>query len=181
MTFLSQFAETAQTDTNLFSALGIDWRLLILQIVAFLILVAILGKFVYPWLMKQVDARQADIEAASTAAVQAQKLAQANQEKVAALLTEARKEAAEIVSTAKLESADMISVSEKRAQASAERIVAEAHDQLGKDIANARKQLHNDTLELVALATEKVVKAKLDKKADAALIETAVATSKAAK
>jgi len=177
MTFLSQFAETATPDANLFSALGIDWRLLIIQIIAFLILVAILGKFVYPWLMKQVDARQADIEAASEAAVKAQKSAQANQEKVAALLNEARKEAAEIVGTAKLESTAMLSASEKRAQTSAERIVAEAHAQIGKDVENARKQLYNDTLELVGLATEKVIHAKLDTKTDTDLIAKAVSTT----
>lgn len=175
MTFLSQFAEAATPEkANLFSALGIDWRLLILQIIAFLILVVLLGKFVYPWLMKSVDERQADIEAASEAAVKAQKAAQANQEQVAALLVQARKEAAEIVSTAKLESTEMLSASEKRALKSAERIVADAQDRLGKDVANARKQLYNDTLELVGLATEKIVGIKLDKKADSDLIAAAV-------
>lgn len=174
MTFLSQFAETAPAQANLFSSLGIDWRLLILQIIAFLILVALLGKFVYPWLMKSVDERQANIEAASKAAVKAQKDAQANQENVVALLLQARKEAAEIVSTAKLESVEMLSASEKRALKSAERIVADAHDQLAKDVTNARKQLYNDTLELVGLATEKVVGLKLDNKTDSDLIAAAV-------
>ena len=39
MNFLQTFAETAETDGGLFGALGIDWRLLILQIVAFLLLI----------------------------------------------------------------------------------------------------------------------------------------------
>jgi len=178
MTFLRQFAEATEAQGDIFSTLGIDWRLLIIQIVAFLLLVALLGRFVYPWLMKSVDERQANIEAASKAAVKAQKAAQANQEKVAELLAEARKEAAEIVSTAKLESAEMISTSEKRAQKSAERIVADAHDQLEKDVANARKQLYNDTLELVATATEKVIGTKLDAKTDSDLIANAVKAAK---
>jgi len=92
-------------------------------------------------------------------------------------LDEARKQAAEIVGTAKLESTEMLSASEKKAAATAERIVADAHDQLGKDIENARKVLHNDTLELVALATEKVISKKLDKKADGELIASAVKSS----
>ena len=178
MTFLRQFAEATEAQGDIFSTLGIDWRLLIIQIVAFLLLVALLGRFVYPWLMKSVDERQANIEAASKAAVKAQKAAQANQEKVAELLAEARKEAAEIVSTAKLESAEMISTSEKRAQKSAERIVADAHDQLDKDVANARKVLYNDTLELVGLATEKIIAKKLDKKADGELIASVIKAAK---
>ena len=72
MNFLQTFAETAETDGGLFGALGIDWRLLILQIVAFLIMVWVLGKFVYPWLMKSVDERQANIEAAAKAAKKAE-------------------------------------------------------------------------------------------------------------
>ena len=179
MTFLSQFAETTEAaQGDIFSTLGIDWRLLIIQIVAFLVLVFLLGRFVYPWLMKSVDERQANIEAASKAAVEAQKAAETNKEVVAELLAQARKEASEIVSTAKLESAEMVNASEKKAQKVAERIVADAHDQLGKDVANARKVLYNDTLELVGLATEKIIAQKLDKKADSELIATVVKAAK---
>jgi len=185
MTFLNQFAHeaTEEVQADLFTALGIDWRLLILQIIAFLILVYVLGRFVYPWLMKSVDERQANIEAGAKAAAKAQEAAEENKEQVAALLDEARKQAAEILGTAKLESSEMLSASEKKAQTTAERIVANAHDQLGKDVENARKVLYNDTLELVALATEKVVTKKLDKRADSDLIADAVKSSstKAAK
>lgn len=179
MTPLHQFAaETTSANKDLFTALGIDWRLLILQIIAFLLLVVLLGKFVYPWLMKSVDARQAGIEAAMKATAEAQKAAEANKEAVAELLAEARKEATEIVGTAKLESAEMISVSEKKAQKVAERIVADAHDQLDKDVANARKVLYNDTLDLVGMATEKIIAKKLDKKADSELIASVVKAAK---
>jgi F-type H+-transporting ATPase subunit b len=174
MTFLSQLAaaETTTTNNDLFTALGIDWRLLILQIIAFVILVALLGKFVYPWLMKSVDGRQAAIEATMKATAEAQKAAEANKEAVAELMAEARKEATDIIGTAKLEASEMVSASEAKAQKVAERIVADAHDQLDKDVANARKVLYNDTLELVGLATEKIIAKKLDKKADSELIES---------
>lgn len=179
MNFLRTFAaETTEASSDIFSALGIDWRLLILQIIAFIVLVFLLGKFVYPWLMKSVDERQANIEAAAKAAAKAQEAAEKNNEKVAELLAEARKEAADIVSTAKLESAEIVSTSEKKAVKSAEQIVANAHDQIQKDIDNVRKDLYNETLELVGLATEKVIGATLTKKADSELIASAVRESK---
>ena len=174
MNFLTQFAETAATNSNFFEALGIDWRLLILQIIAFLILVALLGKFVYPWLMKQVDERQADIEAAATAAVEAKKDAAASHEKTASLLAKARKEAAEIVSTAKLESQEMLTLSEKKAKRTAEQIVADAHVQIDADIARVKKELYNETLDLVTLATKKVIGNELDDKLDNKRIAAAV-------
>lgn len=178
MTFLSQFAETAAPQGDIFAALGIDWRLLILQIVAFLILVALLGKFVYPWLMKSVDERQANIEAATKAATKAQEAAAKNQEQVAELLALARKEAAEIVDTAKLESSEIVANSEKKARTNAEQIVADAQAQIQKDVENVKKDLYNETLELVSLATEKVVGAKLAKSVDNDLIASAIKESK---
>lgn len=173
---LTQLA--AASGSNIFTSLGIDWQNLILQAVAFLVLVFVLGKWVYPWLMKSVDERQAGIEAAAKASVDAQKAAEANKEAVAELLSEARKEANEIIGTAKLESAEMISNSEKKAQKAAERIAKDAHDQLDKDVVNARKVLYNDTLELVGAATEKIISKKLDKKTDSELIESVVKAAK---
>ena len=170
MNFLTQFAEAAETNNDLFGALGIDWRLLVLQVVAFLILVWLLGKFVYPWLMKSVDERQKDIEAAAKAAKKAQESAAESQAETAELLAEARKEAAEIVATAKLEAGEMVSTSEAKAKSTAEKIVADAHAQIEKDIDKARRELHDETLDLIALATEKIVRKKMDKKADEALI-----------
>jgi len=174
MNFLTQFAETAATNSNFFEALGIDWRLLILQIIAFLILVALLGKFVYPWLMKQVDERQAAIEAAAKAASQAQASAAESQDRVTELLAEARAQAAEIVDTAKIEASSMLSASEERARSTAEKIAADAQANVEKSIETAKRELHDETLELIALATEKVIHSKLDKKADAALIASAL-------
>ena len=174
MKFLNTFAEAASTshgaNGDIFSALGIDWKLLILQIIAFIILVWLLGKFVYPWLMKSVDERQKNIEEAAKAAKKAQESAAESQVETAQLLAEARKEAADIVSTAKLEAADMVLVSEAKAKASAEKIVADAQAQISKDIDKARRELHDETIALIALATEKLIRQKLDKKADEALI-----------
>jgi F-type H+-transporting ATPase subunit b len=174
MTFLRQLAETETAQTGLFGALGIDVRLLLLQVIAFLILVFLLGKFVYPWLMKSVDERQENIEAAAKAAVEAKKDAAATHEKTAALLAEARKEAAEIVSTAKLESAEMLTHSEKKARKTAEQIVADAQAQIETDISRAKKDLYNETLELVSLATKKVVGTELDGTLDNKRIAAAV-------
>lgn len=174
VTYIAEAAATTEQSGDVFSALGIDWRLLVLQIVAFLILVFLLGKFVYPWLMKQVDERQAAIEAAAKAASQAQASAAESQDRVTELLAEARAQAAEIVDTAKIEASSMLSASEERARSTAEKIAADAQANVEKSIETAKRELHDETLELIALATEKVIHSKLDKKADAALIASAL-------
>ena len=153
----TQFASTNAATGGIFEALGIDWKTLILQIIAFLILVWLLGKFVYPWLMKSVDERRDSIEAANKAAAQAQIAAIDAQEKIAQLLQKAQLNALDIVATAKLESIAAITASEQKAQKRAEQIVADAHVEITKEVLAAKKTLYNETLELVAMATESVV------------------------
>jgi len=169
---LTQFADT--TNGNFFSSLGIDWQMLIVQIVAFLILVWVLGKWVYPWLIKQVDDRKDRIDAADKAAAEAKKAAEEAAEKTEQLLEDARKQAGEIIETARQESQAIAADSAEKARAQADNVIKEASEQLGKDIESARQTLRSETLDLVALATAKVSKAKIDAKADAKLISTAI-------
>ena len=68
--FLTQFAaEPAKAD--LFSSIGIDWKLLVLQTIAFLLLLVILKKFVYPPIVAMLDRRDEMIKEAYEAAKQA--------------------------------------------------------------------------------------------------------------
>ncbi|MDB5186699.1 MAG: atpF [Candidatus Saccharibacteria bacterium] len=179
MNLLTQFAQAAEPASgDVFAALGIDWMMLIFQTIAFVILVWLLGKFVYPILMKTVDARQAEIEAGSKAAAEAEKQATEAKQAVDKLMQQARRDATDIVTTAKEEASAAIEAAEAKSKTRAERIVADAHVQIEKDIVAAKKALHNETLELVALATEKVVGKTVTAKVDDAVIAAAVKGAK---
>ena len=171
---LTQFASAEATSNNVFVALGIDWKMLILQIVAFVILVWLLGKYVYPWLMKSVDDRQAAIEAGAKAAEKAKLQAESAAEEVEKVLHKARKEAKDIVTTARDEAMASLTATELKAADRAKAIVANAHEQIEKDVIAAKKSLHNETIELVALATEKILQQKVDTKADQSLMASAL-------
>jgi F-type H+-transporting ATPase subunit b len=166
--------ETEAASSGLFEALGIDLRLLLLQGIAFLILVWFLGKFVYPPLMKAIDERQAAIEQGTKAAEEAQEKAASTEADVNKMFKEARAQADEIVQTAHKEAVGMIEAAESKAKKRADHIVSEAKAQLEQDVAAARAALKADTAELVALATERIVKEKVDAKRDASLIERAL-------
>lgn len=166
-------AETSG-DGGILSALGIDWTLLILQLLAFLVLVWFLGKFIYPVFMRIIDERQEKIEASVKAAEVAEQKAEEAQDEVAKLLAEARKDAREIVAMAKDEASAMLEASDTKAKARAEKIVKGAQEQLEKDVIAAKKALHNETIDLVALATEKIIGSASDAKLDKKIIETAV-------
>lgn len=179
MDYLTSFKALATTaaepaKTDILTSLGIDWTLLALQIIAFLILVLILGKFVYPVFVRVIDERQDQIDAGAKAAQDAEKKAARAEKEVEKLLKEARTQAKDIVQTAKEEAVAAVEAAEGKAKQKADAIVASAKEQIEKDVIAAKKSLHNETLDLVALATEKVLGSSLTTKVDSDVIATAV-------
>ena len=176
MTF---FASTeAATTTGPIQALGIDGTLLVFQLIAFSLLVFALGKWVYPVFIGLIDKRQAMIEDSTRAAIDAEKNAEKAQAEISRLLKQAKQEAGSIVSTAKVEAAGMVHSAEERSKTQADHIVKQAQESIAKEVLAAKKALHNETIELVALATEKVVAHKVDAVVDDALIKRALEESK---
>jgi len=175
---LTQFAVTEAAagaeGGDLFTSIGLDWKLLILQTIAFLILLWFLKKFVYPPLVAMLDKYEAKMAEAATAAREAQKMAADSQAQTEKLLRQARKEAVGIVGTAKDEANDILRRTESKSKAHAEAIVAAAKADIAKEVVAAKKALHNETIELVAAATEKVAGARIGASADESLIKNAL-------
>ena len=172
-------AATATAESgNLLDQLGIDWMTLVFQIVAFLILVFVLAKWVYPVFVGIIDKREAEIKASAQAADEAKAAAQNAEQETARLIREARSEASAIVATAKNEAAAAVEAAEAKAKQRAETIVANAEAEVGKQVEKAKRELHNETVQLVALATEKVFGKTVDAKLDDALIAEALKEAK---
>ena len=163
--------------SELFPKLGIDWRLLIAQLINFLILLFVLRRFAYKPLLKLLDERK-------------QKIADglANAQKAKSNLEEAGKERQEIISTAKKGASEIISLAEAAAQKNREETLKEAKAGVEKIVAEARKQIESEKnkmigeikseiTELVILAAEKTASIKLDDKKDKELIEKIIKES----
>jgi F-type H+-transporting ATPase subunit b len=175
MNSLYTFASTETAEkADLFGVLGIDWRLLILQTIAFLIMFWVLKKFAYPPLTKALDERQKTIEESLKAAKEAESKAEKSQEDIEKLLADARSQASDIIATAKTEATAAIEGAETKAKTKAQRVLDQAHEQVQQDIAAARKALRKDTIDLVALATEKVVREKINSSEDKKLVKKTV-------
>ena len=176
---LIQFASAGVAEKqDLFGSLGINWQLLILQTIAFLILLAILKKFVYPPLSSMLDKREDAIRASADAAMEAERHAAEAEARAAELIEEAKKEAAEIVATARDEAAETSDATVKKAENKAEALVNSAREEMAKELAGAKAALKSETIELVALATGKILDEKVDARKDSALIEKALKGTK---
>lgn len=166
------FASEAASKPSILQALGIDWKLLIVQAIAFLVLVWLLGKFVWPVLMRSIDARREQIEAGLAEAQESKAALDQAQQAAADLLSQARQAADEVLSRGQKEAADMVAEAEAKARQRADRLVADARKQLESDVAQARRDLKSDTAQLVAQATEQIIGEKMTTAKDAKLIET---------
>lgn len=176
---LMQFAEEAENagTSDLFGTLGIDWTALLLQTISFIILVFILAKWIYPPIAAMLDRHDKKIEDAMKAADDAKQHAEESEARTAEILEKSRAEAAEIVEAAKQESAEIVAKAEKDATVHAEAIVANARADLERDVEQARAALRGEVVELVAIATEKVIDAKIDSQ-DEKIINSVLKESK---
>lgn len=160
---ITQFAEAESAEGgDLFGTLGIDWTALLLQTISFIILVFILAKWIYPPIAEMLDRHDKKIDDAMKAAEEAKKHAAESEAKTAEILEKSRSEAADIVEAAKQESAEILVKAEEDAATRAEAIVANARADLERDVEQARAALRGEVVDLVALATEKVIDTKID-------------------
>ena len=171
---LTLMAATEAATPGIAESLGVDWRLLIVQSIAFLILLWVLSKFVYPALSSALDKREATIREGMNAAREAEKKADAAKADVDALMDNARKQAREMLASAKNEAASVLEAANASASERTERMIADAHAQIDQDVAIARKALREETLNLVSLATEKVVGKIVTPEVDKKVIASAV-------
>jgi F-type H+-transporting ATPase subunit b len=154
----------------LFTALGLNVPALLFNAAAFLLVVAALGKWVYPSLIKALDAKKGELEAATRMEHEAKKALDKAENTAGQVVSEARKAADEILATAKADATAQIEAARTKAGEQAERIVAEAREELARDITAARRELKAETAKLVAAAAGAVLGEKLDSGRDAELI-----------
>ena len=138
-------------------ALGIDWKLLIAQIVNFLILLILLSKFLYKPIVKMLDNRSDKIEAGLKAAEKSQqdlKKADVESEKIR---EKAYKEANEILAGAKTEASEEAKKIVVKAEAQAEEIRKYAAEEALSSKDKAMKDAKGELSNLVTLALGKII------------------------
>jgi len=159
---------------ELLNNLGINGKLLIAQIINFLILLWVLHKFAYGPVIRMLDSRTKKIEKGLKEAEESHKKLAEISEKEQAVLVEARKQAQEIIKK-----------SEESATLQAQEILTSAKDQTQRMMETAQKQIEQEKTKILAevktevaglvmMATEKIIGEKLDSAKDAQLIKEAI-------
>ncbi len=164
---------------ELIHKLGIDWKLLLAQVVNFLILLFLLKKFLYRPIIELLAKRRKDIEesvaaqeriARELADIEGRKIAEIEKAKQEgdALLQETRR-------IAKEKEQEFLRIAEQKV----EKLIAEARVRIGEEQAKAMDEVAGEVKELVFLVAEKVLRERLPERAyDAFVEETIIATKK---
>jgi F-type H+-transporting ATPase subunit b len=122
----------------------------LVELLAFVLILIVLGRWVIPPINKVMEERQARIQRQFEESQEAQARAEAAEQKYRAALTDARHEAARLREEAREQGAAIIAEMREQAGAEAQRILAHAHNQLE---AERQQVMHQMRTELGGLAT----------------------------
>lgn len=145
---------------EIITAFGIDWKLLVIQIFNFAILVAVLSYFLYRPVLKILSDRQKKIEQGVADAEQAaESRAQAETEK-GKVLEAAHGEAKEVVARAEVHAKEKADTVIADASMRSERILESAAQRAEEVHAQAIEESEADIAKMAVLAAEKVMREK---------------------
>lgn len=156
---------------ELLDKLGIDWRLLIAQLVNFLILILILYKFLYRPLLKILEDRKEKIEKGLRDAEQLGVELEKTKELQAEEIKKAKIEAREIIEEAGKRAEAAGAETKQKTKAEVEKLITVAKNQMIAEKEKMMNEVKKETVEMVLAVAEKVIGKSMDAKAQKNLIE----------
>jgi F-type H+-transporting ATPase subunit b len=146
----------------------------VIELVAFLIMLGILARWVYPPVMRAAEARQKQIADQLAAADRARKGAEQYLAQSDAAVQQGRVEAQRIIEAANRSAERLQKDAQEKAQAEAHRIVEQAKKEIDAERERAIQAIRLQLADMVVSATERVIGESLDGERDRKLIERAI-------
>jgi F-type H+-transporting ATPase subunit b len=143
---------------------------LLMQAAAFAAFIWFTAKFVWPPLMRAVEARQKQIADGLAAADEGRKSLANAEKRISDLVGEARAKAGEIVAQGEKFRQETVEQAKAEAKAEADRIVAAAKAEIAQEVARAKEDLRHQVSSLAIAGAEKILKREVDAKAHADLL-----------
>jgi F-type H+-transporting ATPase subunit b len=146
--------------SDLFAAFGLDWKLLLIQVVNFGVLLLILWKFLYTPVLRMIDERRGTIAAAVKKAEAAdRRLAEADEEGKT-IVAGAGKEAESLVAAGRSRAAEEGAEILKRTQEKANQLLLDANARAEEEKRQAMMAGQKEIARAAMLAAEKILREK---------------------
>jgi F-type H+-transporting ATPase subunit b len=144
---------------------------LIAQAAVFAALIAFTIKFVWPPLLRAIEARQKTIADGLAAGEQGRRSLEASSRQAEQTIHDARGRAAEILSQAEKRAAQMVDEARGAAKEEAGREKAAAKAEIDQERTRAREQLRDQVASLAVAGAEKILRREIDARAHAQLLD----------
>jgi F-type H+-transporting ATPase subunit b len=144
---------------------------MIAQAVSFAIFIWITVKFVWPPILRAIEARQKTIADGLAEAERGRSSLADAHKQTEALLRDARERAHELVTQAEQAANQRIEESKSQAKTEGDRIVAAAKAQIDQEVQAARQQLREQVAALAVSGAEKILRREVDARAHAEMLE----------
>jgi F-type H+-transporting ATPase subunit b len=144
---------------------------LLMQAVAFAAFIWFTAKFIWPPLMRAVEARQKTIADGLAAGEQGRQSLASAEKRMGELLNEAKSRSAEIVAQGEKFRVETVEEAKAEAKAEAERIMAGARAEIEQEVARAKEHLRQQVAVLAVAGAEKILAREVDAKAHADLLD----------
>jgi len=144
---------------------------LLVQAIVFLAFIAFTAKFIWPYLMQAIEARQKAIADGLAAAEAGKKSLEVSAKQAEQAIQEARGRAAEIIAQAERRDAQMVEAAKVAAKSEGDRERAAAKADIEQQAQRAREQLREQVAALAVAGAEKILRREVDAKAHAELLD----------
>lgn len=158
--------------------LGVNINAFVTQVITFGILLIILGKWVYPAMMKTLDKRALVIREGVENAERARQELLSAEKRVEALIEQGRRDAQATLAKATQTAEQIRAEIREQAEREAQQIRTQNAKRIEQEIAAAKAELSQQIASLAIMAAERVIGTSLDSEANRRLVNEFVAQSR---
>src|SRR5262245_64934774 len=145
---------------------------LIAQAVAFALFIWFTVKFVWPPVLRAIEARQKTIADGLAAAEEGKRSLELSNKRADEEISKARERVAELLAQAEKRAAQMIDEAKNAAKEEGNREKVAAKAEIAQEITRAREQLRDHVASLAVAGAEKILRREVDAKAHADLLDS---------
>jgi F-type H+-transporting ATPase subunit b len=145
---------------------------LVAQAIVFASFIWFTVKFVWPHMLRAIEARQKTIADGLAAAEQGRRSLETSTRQAEDAVNQARARAAEILAQAEKRAAQLVDEARNAAKDEGNREKAAAKAEIAQEVSRAREQLRDNVASLAVAGAEKILRREVDAKAHSDLLES---------
>ena len=145
---------------------------LIAQAITFATFIWITVRFIWPYMLRAIEARQKTIADGLAAAEQGRRSLESSTRQAEDAVAQARSRAGEIISQAEKRAAQLVDEARNAAREEGDRELAAARAEIEQEFTRAREQLRDHVATLAVAGAEKILRREVDARAHGELLES---------